>query len=88
MSPTFICRSLEWRARSPRLTPNRFWPQENSGTATPGADGWLELPANRQRVYALWAIVRGWSQSRYAAPSISSALGIGMCSVPFMIVEH
>ena len=69
-------------------TPNRVWSQEDSGFANPWADGWLELPANHKRVYALWAIVRGWSRSVYAAPSLSSALGMGMCSIPFMIVDH
>jgi hypothetical protein len=69
-------------------TPNRVWSQEDSGFANPWADGWLELPANHRRVYALWAIVRGWSKSVYAAPSLSSALGMGMCSIPFMIVDH
>ena len=70
------------------FTPNRIWAHDDSGTASPGADGWIELPASRQRVYALWAIVRGWSKSVYAAPCLSSALGMGMRSIPFMIVEH
>jgi hypothetical protein len=69
-------------------TPNRIWAHDDSGIATPEAGGWIELPANRKRVYALWAIVRAWSKGTYAGPSLSSALGMGMCSIPFMIVEH
>lgn len=69
-------------------TPNRVWATEDSGVATPGAAGWLELPADRNRVYALWAIIRGWSRSTYAPPSLSSAITYTSASVPFMIVEH
>jgi hypothetical protein len=68
--------------------PNRIWAEEESGVANPGDDGPLELPNTRQRVYALWAIIRGWSKSVYAPPSLSSVLGIGACSIPFMIVEQ
>jgi hypothetical protein len=70
------------------FTPNRFWAQANSGVANPFADGPLELPVDRRRVFALWAIVRCWSRSVYAPPSLSSALGMGWCSIPFMIVEQ
>ncbi|MFN8062383.1 MAG: hypothetical protein U0Q12_24740 [Vicinamibacterales bacterium] len=69
-------------------TPNRFHGQEESGIANPSPANWLELPADKTRVYALWAILRGWSHSTYAHPSLSSAIASGMCSVPFMIVEH
>jgi hypothetical protein len=69
-------------------TPNRVWALNESGIANPGVLGWIELPANRDRVYALWVILRGWSRSTYALPSLSSAIVSGSCLVPFIIVEH
>ena len=50
--------------------------------------GWVDLPADRDRVYALWVILRCYSRSTYAPPALSSAIVTAKCSVPFIFVEH
>jgi hypothetical protein len=69
-------------------TPNRFHAMDESGVANPGNAGWVDLPADRDRVYALWVILRCFSRSTYAPPSLSSAIVSAKCTVPFIFVEH
>ena len=69
-------------------TPDRLTGWNESGIANPGSAGWLDVPADRSRIYALWVILRCWSRSTYSPPSLSSAIVTGLCQVPFMIVEH
>jgi hypothetical protein len=69
-------------------TPNRFRAMDESGVANPGNAGWVDLPADRDRVYALWVILRCFSRSTYAPPSLSSAIVSGRCTIPFIFVEH
>jgi hypothetical protein len=69
-------------------TPNRFRAMDESGVASPGNAGWVDLPADRDRVYALWVILRCFSRSTYAPPALSSAIVSARCSIPFIFVEH
>ena len=69
-------------------TPNRFRAMGESGVANPGNAGWVDLPADRDRVYALWVIQRCFSRSTYAPPSLSSAIVSARCTIPFIFVEH
>lgn len=69
-------------------TPDRLWAHSESGIAAVGAAAWINLPADRERIYALWVILRCYSHSRYAPPSLSSAIVTAKCTVPFIFVEH